>query len=379
MTHLSDKVLELKIVADMGDKGGIVDMPVCRAATVDLKRTAGGGAGALEITVSMLEEMAANFALKPGPVPVYFGHENVAPRKPDTPAAGFVQSIWVDGDVLWNRIKFGPKAFDLIARQGGFAGASIEAEKDKTTPIADLSGWVETGLCVTNTPALDVQYLAASERDNGGLTIRSQVLAFGERKTPNKEKDMAVDVVVLEAKIADLEGKLALAAKKDAKILELEAQIRELEKRPTPEAIVALQAEITSIRQDQVKDQVVGIVNAAVAAGKPAAFFEGAAADPINYLKTRFSGSVAMLRASADALPVVVKTTPTSTQSGGNSLGDGSTPQEKLFAEIRKVSVAQKISFDAATNVVRDANPEMYRSGMNDYFATPLPGSNPSA
>lgn len=379
----SEDLFPLRVVSDLGDRGGVVEMPVCRASVVKLKHTSGGGVGKLDITISMLEEMANNFFAKPGPVPVYFGHEDIAPRKPDTPASGWVIASWVEGDVLWNRINLGPKAFDLIVRQRGFAGASIEAEKDKTTPTMEIEGWVETGLSITNRPALDIQYLAASEANpKDRVVIVSQLFAFEASNDPKqKENQMPPtefsleDKTKMESKIGALELELAEANKDKAKLATLEAEVVELKKRPTPEKLMALEASIALMQDEQTKDRVTQIVTQSVAAGKPPAFFEGALKDPLTFLKTRFSGSLDMLRASADALPVVAKMTTTSTQSGGPKLGDGSRPKDLLFAEARKAMGTLKTSFDEALQHVKETNPDLYASGMEDYKNTPLPGA----
>jgi hypothetical protein len=377
MPKLSAKVFSLRVVADNGERGGTVEIPVCRASVVDLGRTAGGGNGKLDLTIDHLKEMVSNFDGKPGPVPVYFDHANSNPRGPETPAAGFVTAIWVEGDVLWNRIELGPKAFDLIVRQRGFAAASIEATKDKVTPTASLIGWVETGLAITNFPALDVNYLAASESANASSVVLYSH-NFTREESAMSVEFTAADKLKFEEKIVALETELATAKKASEEIVQLKAQVAELSKRPAPDKLLAMEAELASMREEGTKERVIAIVRASVAQGKPASFFEGAEKDPLTYLKTRFSGSLEMLRASADALPVVVKTTAASTQSGGTQLGDGSSPKDVLFAEVRKTQATLKLTFDDALASVRDTNPTIYASGMADYLNTPLPGSAPA-
>lgn len=372
--RFSDRVFKLNIVADLGERGGVIEIPVCRChAGVDTSKTAGGGKGRLNIDREMLTSLAENFSAKPGPLPVYFGHGD---RKPDTPAIGFVTASWVDGETLWNRIDLGPRGFDLIVRQKGFAGASIEAEKDKTAPTVSLTGWVQTGLAITNVPALDVQYLAASEeRDPNAVVMWSQVVGAD---SPPKERVMeftAEQKLALEQKIQQVETERNEALKFKAKFEESEARIRELEKRPTADQLLSLSAEVSALKESGVKAEVATIVSAAIAAGKPASFFEGAGKDPIAFLKTRFSGSVDALRASADALPVSVRMANTGGQSGAMVLGDGSAPKEKLFAEIRKTAAEKSLSFDAAREFVKEVNPQLYKDGMDDYRNTPLPGA----
>ena len=374
---LSDRRVQAKIVSQRPDgRGGIVRIPVARVSNVDLSKTAGEGSGSMNVSQEIFDEIAANFATKPGPVGLYDQHKKN--RKGNEPLLGAVLDAWVTDDLLWNEIDLGGAAWKLLVDDRGVIGASIEAEQDPEFPTAKLKGWAQTGVIATNNPALDVQFYFESANSKS-FTGYPVMFSFGD--DPSKEPDMkTVTLETLEADKLALEGKLVQLEtdkkKSDDKVVELQAKVAELEKRPPVEKLIALDAQILDLQNRDKAREVKSIHASAVAAGKPPAFFEGCEADPMKFLNDRFKGDLAAFQLSVNALPVVAKLG----AGQGPGSGSGGTPvgsaKQKLIAEARKIEAAEKIGFSDAIYRVRDSGPEglkLFQDATTEYAATEVP------
>jgi hypothetical protein len=366
---LSHQRVQAKIVSERPDgRGGIVRIPVARVSNVDLSKTAGEGSGSMTVSPEIFEDITSNFAKKPGPVGLYRTHKKN--RKGDEPMLGAVLDAWKDGDLLWNEIDVNGSAWKSLVENREMVGASLEAELDPEFPTATLSGWAQTGVIVTNNPALDVQFYFESA-DRKRFTGYPVMFSFGDDPGVEPEMSKTVTLESLEAEKLALEGKVT-QMEKDAKASKdkLEAialENAELKKRPTPEMLLSLEQKVKSIESAQLASDVKIVIASAIAAGKPPAFFEGADADPVKFLSERFGGNLAALKASAEKLPAVVKMASSGPGSGSGSGATGSA-KDRVLAETQKLQAEGKAkTFNEALELVKKSHPALYAEMAEGY------------
>lgn len=194
----------LRVVERHADGSGVVDMPVAVPAMLDLSKTKSSMKGTFNLDSKVFDQIVANFALRPGPKPVYFDHIPAAARR-TTPASGFVEHAWVEDGVLWNRVELNAQAFDAVVVQRGFRAASVEIDPDKQTATGTVRGWSQGGLAITNTPATNVEFRIAASADEtvGGETI---VVSTPFAATKKEDKGMDVSLSTLQAENAILKA-----------------------------------------------------------------------------------------------------------------------------------------------------------------------------
>lgn len=211
----------LRVVDRRSDGSGVIEIPVAVPALLDLSKTAGGQKKTFDMNGSVFDQVVANFSIRPGPKAVYPGHISQAARR-TTPAWGFIEAVWVENGKLWNRIDLNAEAFDAIVTRRGFRSASIEMDLNYEAPTGGVvSGWSQGALAITNTPALDVQYVAAEATTSETVSV-STGIDFAPAAGREKEKHMA-DITLESLQADKLQLEAALKAK-DHKIAE-QAQI----------------------------------------------------------------------------------------------------------------------------------------------------------
>lgn len=346
-TAFSDQRSALRIIEDRGARGGVIQIPVARTAALDLSKTSGGGDGTLSVDGEMFQQIVANFAAKPGPVPVYFGHDNSAPRRPDTPAAGFVTRVWVEGDQLWNEIDLSPKAWDLIVTQRGFAGASIEAVRDKQSTLGLLSGWSETGLSITNNPALDVQYIAASERNTMATTDPVRLVDQLLAETRGMLREMGVTTFAASSTMAD--SKPGSNSSDDQLVADF--------------GIVPPKWNGDVVARRRFAGRVAEVIKANP--GMSTAWCKSKA-EEANYGAAHYArNAMPEPDRSSGSQPGPGQTlNPEDMRRSG--WGPNEAKAEQLLMEARKIAAERSIGFQAALDVVKEENPTFYAEGTAD-------------
>lgn len=310
----------LRVVSDEGPRGGVVEIPIAVPSLVNLAATSGKGNGTLDVNAETFRQILGNFPKRQGPVPAYFGHVPKDQRSA-TPAAGFVQGVFLEGGALWARVDLGPHAFDAVVRQRGFRAASMEFAHSPASPVAQLSGWTLTGLAITNAPALDVEYAAEAadpepshqDADDAARRVRlTMPLLFGAAQIEEQamEQELKTSLAAFEGRIAALEA----AGKQQSAALDASEKAR----KAAEERVVALEAR-DKARDDAARKaegaRIVGIVEAAVKDGRAESReFEGVEKDAVAWLE-------ASPYKSADALDKalslrVAKAAPKGTSSG---------------------------------------------------------------
>lgn len=365
------KVRKGRVVERRDDGTGVIEIPVAVPALVDLAKTAGGGKGEMEISDETLAELAANFVKRPGPKPMYAGHIPASARR-TTPAWGFAEAAWVEDGALWNRVDLGPEAFDAIVTKRGYRSASVEIDPNFEAPTATVKGWSQGGLAITNTPALDVEFMFsaagtadAPERtvclstgvlwtlEEPHMTLEQLQAAHAALETKHKEQEKrAADA---EAKATQLETKLADAAKKAAESEGITA------------ALEAQKAETAKLAGAMLARDVREALTSGVSEGKLTAAQLGGPQwqdDPTAAMaKLGFAG-IDGLRAFLSNAPVVTKI-------GGAVASGGRAPETDpvvaLTAAANKIAGEKNITFTAALEVVKAEQPHVYAAGTARY------------
>jgi phage shock protein A len=369
LTHL--EAVQLRVVEDRSasGRGGIVEMPLAvETRGVRVGKTSGGGRGVLDLDASAFSEVVRNFDAKPGPIPVYFGHIPPGERH-TTPAAGFVQSVWYEAPYLWGRVALGQQAWEAVVEQQGFRSFSVEIERDKATPTGDIKGWMLTGGAITNTPALDVEYVAASDDAERGETVRLHMEAdrmefdmsdqIKELQAELKDKESEIDA--LETKVNSLTAELG-EYKRKAEDAESEKDRLESSNDKLSERLAAMGEQITALRHQQETAELTRRVEQAIEDCKDASFFEGfaEAEDKIAWAEAEFGGTKPLYK-FIDKLP---KVEPQTVSAGAAETDDNEDPAEIERAWVTAVSkhaTAESVSFEVAEQRVRDLEPELYQ------------------
>lgn len=332
----------IRIIAEHdGGRGGVIEMPIASESIgTILENTATQSEGTLDVDSGVFSEMVGNFERKPGPVPVYFGHEDRGRpetiRYADTPAAAQILGIWMESNQLWGRIDLGPRAWDLLVEQRGFYSFSIEALQDPPFAQGVIPGWVLTGGVFTNSPAFDVS-IAAS---------RHSPPPWGTEDEMTRE-----EVNKLQAENTTLKSQTV-------KLIEENKALKEDNKR--------LHAEGTAA-------EVRRICSEAIQAGKVPAFFEGYDTDPMKFLGGRFGGNLDSLKASVSAMPALTieggnGPDVSSGGSGRNVEPEGDTDREKFDNVIDKIRAEDpKLSYSDALDRAKVANPRLWASISSSY------------
>lgn len=224
------EVDKMRVIEKRDDGSGVIEIPVAVEARLDLAKTKSQKAGEFVMGIDVFRQIAASFGARGGPKPVYAGHISSAARR-TTPAWGFIEAAWVENGKLWNRVDLNAEAFDAIVTRRGFRSASIEIDLNHETPTGTVKGWSQGGLAITNTPALDVQYVAAEAGESQTMSVSTGALYGAE--------DRKMETVTLEALQAD---KIQL----EATVRANEAKIRE-----QGDALVSLQRKNDEIAQDR--------------------------------------------------------------------------------------------------------------------------------
>ena len=116
---------EATVLERRDDGSGRVQIPLLRVhAEIDFTKTAGGGPEKGKITLTMLRQMVSSFDSIPGPVPIGFS-DHTDDRS--GPAPGFIESVFIDGDVLWGVLDLNVMAMSSVVDFKEWRGFSIEA------------------------------------------------------------------------------------------------------------------------------------------------------------------------------------------------------------------------------------------------------------
>lgn len=322
----------LKVISQSPGRGGRVAVPMATVARVTGRMTAGGGDD-FELTRADLEKIAANFGVDSRPVAVYFGH---IPRnaRTETPAAAFVDRVWVEDDTLWGELDLGPTAFARIVEERGFRSFSVELVQDRVTPTGEQStGFSLVGGAFTNTPALDVAYIAASESRPAAVEITSDLVSERPKESHMADekglaqleaevqaktaqvKDLETQLTARETRIRELSEQLAEfknksiqldAEEKTAKALARKAEARAEEadraKAKTDEKVAELSAKVAELEKAQLAADVRNVVETAIRQGVAPALFEGWEDDPAEWLTAKY-GRLEVLRTVCSVAP----------------------------------------------------------------------------
>lgn len=161
-------IVKARIVARGKDGSVTVRVPITvRTPAFNVGMTS-GGAGKDEqmaLTREMLKEMESNFPGYGAPVSTGFDDEagKGHGRRMGGAQAAFIESLKLEGDVLWAAIWVCADRAGEVAG-GRWRGYSIEATLDKERPPVDqrFKGWVLTGGTFTNNPAFNINYKIAA-------------------------------------------------------------------------------------------------------------------------------------------------------------------------------------------------------------------------
>lgn len=377
-------------------RGGTVEVPLAVVTHgVIAENTAGGGPGTYDVDTGYIDELVQNFARKPGPATIYWSHDP-KPRRSKSgemplPAAGRILEVWREGEELWGRLDLGPRAWNAVVEERGFFAFSIEASLDLTTATGDIDGWTLTGGIFTNNPALNVNFSTA-QRGDGDFPRADDSIAL--RGGGRKEEGNMAPTATLETLQADVTRLTAETKQKDDRAKALEAENAELKKKldaaPAADKVVALEHRMTALEEsnkslklenDSLKKQtlardVAQIVDTAIRAGAPPAFFGEWQKDPIAFLETRFGGKVEALKASVDALPkqpfgrTNVQTGVPATDGGAEN------PKEQLRLEAEKLAEEKNLSFSAALDQIRKTKPDVWKRGTEEYHTRNYPAAS---
>lgn len=348
---------KLRILKDNGERGGVVEIPLAHPATLDLARTSGdSGEGTFAMDGSLFKELVSNFSVRNTPVPVYFGHIAAKDRR-NTPAAGFIDKVWVESGKFWGRLDLGPKAWNAVVKERGFRSFSVEIELDYAAPTGTVKGWSLGGGAITNTPAIPFQYVAASAGDGvvPHVTLTTQV------QLTNGDDNMSAE---LERQKVELEVKLSTV---NTQVKELTDKLEGMSK-VHAEAITALQAENDKLRNEGIASVVKATIEKALTDGKViAAEVTGYDKDPVLWLSESPYKDAAALAVAFEKRPVVVnmnkKVSSGSDQKPATDEDDATTLRKKVAAEMAKNST----DFKTAMLAVRAADPELYERATATY------------
>lgn len=357
---------KLRVIEDNGDRGGIIEIPLAVPSLItNPEMTAGKGSTQYKIDDQVFSQIIGNFSKWSGPVPVYFGHIKSKDRRTQ-PAAGFVRKVWQEQGDLWGRIDLGPSAFSSVVRERGFSSFSVELVNSPALPTGDLAGWTLTGGALTNTPALDVQYVAAENADPLTQPVRLTVPLVVEGQ---KEHSMSGTLDGLQAEKAALEQKekdLAVKlAKAEADNKALAEKVAALEK--SGDQVAGLKASLDALKSENEKTQkqlsdraATDAIKLAINDGKllPAQVQDWEKDPTAAITKLGFSGVEAFSKFVASA-PAVIKLggMPVSSGKGG---AQSDSPKAQMEAEVMKRANEKGITFAAAFEQIRVEKPELF-------------------
>jgi len=354
----------MRIISERDDgRGGVVEIPLAvETAGIIASRTHSGGDDTYDITTAMFEQIVSNFGRIPGPTPIYFGHITPAARR-TTPAAGVIEKVWLEGDVLWGRLDLGPTAWSSMVIERGFRSFSVELGVDVETPTDTVSGFSLVGGAITNYGALDVS-IAAEVTDSADdkhtvVCLTSGLVWPKENMMENKER------LELEALQAD---KVRLEAEKNEAVAKLtlseQTHKTELEKRD---------AELATLRANGLKRDVTTALEAGIAAGKiEPAFCEGWEKDPVKWLEESPFSGVDGLKSFIAKAPVVVKMETSNSKIGTGKTDDDNSNNESgkklsVHEEILALSRKEKITYGDALVRFRSENSDRFGEAVKAY------------
>jgi hypothetical protein len=375
-THLSEPV-EIKVIHRRDNGSGIIEVPILPMAEIDLSKTAGESKGKVAITEAELEEIVANFARFPGPVPIGVQpHQDFGERAGFSP--GFINACRVKRKKLYAEVDVTAPLFEEIL-SGGWRGFSVEIARNLKTATVDLDGWVLTGGVFTNRPATDVNFrIAASEQntaeDKATYSIRldkgdkekemsqEQIASLEAEVSTQKElvanlraqadtsaKTAADEIATLETKLTEANKDAATAntaaAEIKVKLAAAADEVRHLTKKLDNEQQTRREAEIKLEAEENrsLREAVVKLAEAAIERGVSAKHFEGLEEDPAAWFNKRYVSLEAM-KQFIDALPLVKE----SAVSSGNKPDEKATISAETAAMLRRIGVDPK--FAGVTN-----------------------------
>lgn len=329
-----------------------VRMPLLSVASIDAAQTAGGGTGTIAITRADLEQIAANLAVWPGPVPIH-----PEPHRPFSetggPAPGFVDALEVEGDLLMGTLTLNqPLAAQY--ESGAWRGFSVDIAKSPKLPSVQIDGWAMWGGVLTNRPAAPVNYrvegLAASATEFLTIQTPFQEESMSEEiitpavdetaklraslETRNVELSRAqADVSTLSAQ---LQQRKAVIDDQDRRILQLEADLRGANAKITAQETEALSAKVRRIAHD------------AVNRGVAPAFFEGVETDAAAWFRARFS--------SLDTFETLVKALPAQQSEAVSSRVSTDDPADTPAIGSERIAALKALGLDPKYATITNEN-----------------------
>lgn len=365
--HLAAQPMKIRARHANG-RGGVVEIPLAvESLGIRGDLTAGGGDD-FDLTRDDFAEVVSNFT-GGSPVPVYFGHIADDERR-TVPSAGFVEDVWLEDGTLWGAIDLGPEAWDAVVNKRGFRGFSVEIEKDLETPTRSHNGWVLTGGALTNTPALDVQYVAAAieAAASSGTRVRLTTALNVEREEDSSVSDtkqleaLQTDVKRLEADLAKSEAekndlKAQLAGKNDEtsklskQVETLTDRVGKLVEESEANKARALEAEIRQTVKDAIDN------------GIAPALFEGYsdAESKTGWVNDNWG--------TFDAFKRVLERVPRLSMGTKTSAGKKEEKSEESAiaewnADVRKLATEEKCSIAQANKLMRERDPQRFQAVM---------------
>lgn len=379
---------ELRLVTERADGSGVIEIPLLSVGVLEFE-----GKRPLDVTTDMLDEIAANFAAYPGPVPVGIA-EHVDFGARGGPQPGFIELVYRKKDQLWGRLDLNSSAFSLVVRERSLRGFSVEMYRDLILPSREFRGWVLTGGVFTNRPASDVVFKVAAE----AMVAEAVGLYAALDLSGARGKNMADDTKVVslathEAKVAEVRAEAKIANDKasafEARVVALEAEIKsaraELETAKAEQAkaetdkitasatanrleaeakrqqatIRELNAKLSEVGEQlaaektaNVSAKVKEIVEGAIEHGAAPALFDGYEADPAAWLSANF----ASLEAFEKHVGIIQSAIPKPTRLDAKAKASGSresmaakgadepklTDDEKAALEAKNVKLAEE-------------------------------------
>jgi hypothetical protein len=320
------KAEEIEILEERPDGSGVVRIPILAAGQeIDLSKTSGGNKGTWNVTEAVLQEIAANVASYPGPVPCgVTPHQDFGLRAGASPS--FLEALRVKGGTLYGDLWLCPGLMYEV-KGGYWRGFSGEFALDLALPTKKLKGWCMYGGVFTNRPATDVNFKVAAEADDPPsqkiAVFQALRLQTGEANGRNRmSADLSVRLATVEAeseskskKIVSLEGRIEELsgflrssteqvdkATKEAEGFRTELQMVKLDVdrkaddlKLAEEKITRLEAERQELKTGLVRAEdanlainITKTVRAAIRDGAMPAFFEGCDTDPVKWFRSKF-------------------------------------------------------------------------------------------
>ena len=352
--------VEVKILSRRDNGSGVVEIPLLPAVEIRNERTAGGGKGKTKISLEDLEQIVANFALFPGPVPIGVSpHAEYGDRGGFSP--GFVNALSVRDGVLFGELDLVPALFSEI-ESGGWRGFSVELARNLKTATIELAGWALTGGILTNRPATDINFrIAASDAGTseqqasfsicltaGDLkeidTMSEEKIAALEAEVATKDETIKAlrlhqdtakgDTAGLETRLEEKNKDLATAnlslSETKAKLGASENELARVNKAlvKSEESRKGAEIKLEAEENRSLRDNVTKLAHKAIDRGVSAKHFEGMDEDPAAWFTKRYV-SLEAFEQTIDALPTISESAVTS----GNKPDANAAPVSKETAD----------------------------------------------